>query len=225
MTVETQKDDAVGTNPKTDGDVADAKPEEGGEAKQEASLLGGAKDDAKEGDQGQASGESDKGAASDAEIEVKLPEGVEVDQVLMDGFKTVAKDAGLNSESASKVVAWYAKHQDETAKAQMAEYEKQSADWVAELKSDVDFGGKNFDESVAAAKSAVARFGGDTLAAELERLGIGNLPILVKAFSRIGKAFSEDTTSAQAAKNASTAANSREERLARRYNNSQQPAG
>jgi hypothetical protein len=148
--------------------------------------------------QGQPSGEG-KPPVAGAEIEVKLPDGVKVDKVLMDAFVPVAKEIGLDSEKASKIAGMYASHQEATAKAQQEAFDRQDADWVKSIEADPDIGGANHAASVAAARAAVKKFGGDALAADLEKHGIGNLPSLVKAFVQVGRAIGEDTTHAKTA--------------------------
>lgn len=182
----------------------------------------GAQKNATGGEQGQTSGEPNKGAASGAELEVKLPEGVEVDAKMLEGFKGVAKEVGLDSEKASKLATWYAQQTAATEKAQVEAHAKQGETWLAQLKSDPDFGGANFESSVADAKRAMARFGGDGLSADLEAFGLGNLPSLVRTMARIGKAIGEDSTGVQTAQSGrSGAAPSRAEYLKQLYNNSQ----
>lgn len=183
-------------------------------------LSGASGDNASDKDSGQSSG--DKGSVADAEIKVTLPEGIEIDKELLDGYTGLAKEIGLDSDKASKMATWYAQKQVEIDKARMAEYEAVDKAWIDEIKADPDVGGKNFAASVAVMRSAVNQFGGEQLRAELDRLGISNNPILARAFYRIGKALGEDTThSSKVRSGANKGASSYEEKLAKRYNKSQ----
>jgi hypothetical protein len=151
-------------------------------------------------------------------LELKLPEGVEIDKAQLAAFTDTAVQAGLNSEQASAIAAWDIERQ----KASVAEAEKawkaQDEQWVKELQADKDIGGEKLKASVVAAKKAVRAYGGEDLANYLRAEGLGNNPVLVKAFAKIGLAMAEDTTGAPSTKVGPV---TEDERLARFYNNSQ----
>jgi hypothetical protein len=128
-----------------------------------------------------------KEPASDAPLEVKLPEGVVVDQGLLTAFAQQAKEAGMNGEQASKLAAWYAGQE----KARAEEWGKQSDRWYDSLEKDPDFGGKHTAENMAAYQAAVKQFGGEQLVKDLQAYGIDNMPSLVRAFAAAGKALAE----------------------------------
>lgn len=140
--------------------------------------------------------DSDQGkpnAEAAAEIEIKLPDGVNPDVLLMDKFKPLVKELGLKSEGAQKLTDLYVdalKGLHERAQAGMKEQHQQ---WTKAIAEDKEIGGQNFEASVAIARKALARFGGEELRTALGELGIGSHPALVKAFVRIGKAISEDS--------------------------------
>jgi hypothetical protein len=159
------------------------------------SLLAGAADQG----QGQTSGDPKAGAAAVAEIEIKLPDGVKVDTAVLEQFKGIAKEVGISGDVAGKLVAWEVARSEKLAGEQVAAWDKQSDDWYEALRSDPDMGGKNFDANAVLVQRAVARFGGPELVADLQRLGIENLPSLARAFWRIGQAVAEDNTGARGA--------------------------
>lgn len=57
----------------------------------------------------------------------------------------------------------------------------------AELRADPEFGGANYDQTLATAKAAAQSLGGDALLAELDRTGLGNSPTLIKALATLAK--------------------------------------
>jgi len=182
---------AAGTPPAATGDA-------GGTATQTAastgSVLGGGAEAKPDGsDQGQSATENKTTPEAGAEIEVKLPDGTKIDDTMLAAFKSVAKDVKLDSEGASKLASWYIQQQSEIEKAQVSSWEKQSGDWEGELKTDKEFGGQKFSESVAAAQKAVLKFGGQELMSDLNKYGIGNLPSLARAFAKVGAAMAEDS--------------------------------
>jgi hypothetical protein len=181
-------------------------------------LVGEAKPEGK--DQGQTSGENNTTPADGAEIEVKLPDGVAVDQKMLDTFKPVFKEVGLNSEQASRLATKYVEIAAAAQKEQMSSWEKQSESWEGLLKSDADFGGAKFSESVAKAQAAVLKFGGPELVADLSKYGIGNLPTLARAFAKIGRAIAEDDSSVKGKPDGQVGL-SEADKLKLRYNKSQ----
>lgn len=160
-----------------------------------AEFLGGLKE-AKQGEQG-AQGDKSKDEKSSAagELEIKLPDGVKVDETLLTGFKSVAKELGLNSESGSKLAAWYATQQESTRKAGEEKWKQQGAEWAKELKGDASFGGPNLDKNTQAANKALIRFGGESTLNEIRALGLEYWPPLVKMMANIGTAIAEDNSS------------------------------
>jgi len=162
--------------------------------------------------------DSDKTAAG-ADLEITLPEGVEVDKGVLDAFRPVAAELGLDSEKASKLAGWYAEQQQQ-AQAAAADASKQlAAQWVDSIKSDPDFGGQKFEATIANAKRGLVMGGSPALTALLEQTGLGNHPEIIKFAARFGAGLSEDNTDAPSAP-AGTRPASREAALQHRYRNS-----
>ena len=122
-----------------------------------------------------------------AALEIKLPDGLEVDAASLEWFKGAATELGLNSETASKLVTMNA----ERAK---ADNEKVQAIWADELKKDPEFGGDKLAATVLDAKRALRKFGGEEFAATMEAAGFSNHPDMVRTFTRIGRAMHEDSS-------------------------------
>lgn len=122
-----------------------------------------------------------------------IADGVQMDADVLNDFKGLAKEFGLTQEGAQKLIdlqtALVAK-QEQQYQAQLAE---QAQQWQASLKSDKDFGGDRYDQSVQTAVKAVEQFGSPELRQLLNDSGLGNHPELVKFCHRIGKALSEDS--------------------------------
>lgn len=139
-----------------------------------------------------AKAEADKGKV--AELEVKFGE-LQVDEQLAGKFKATAKELGLDSAKAQKVADLYVEAQkasETKSKEGIAALDKQ---WADTLKADKEIGGAKLNESVLLARKALNRFGGPELTADLEKLGLTNLPSLVKAFVKAGRAIAEDSIS------------------------------
>lgn len=132
---------------------------------------------------------AEEGGEKPAPIEIKLPEGVEADETLVDALKGAAKD----SESAQKLVDAYVAAQKASVEKQQEAHQAQVKAWAEELRADKEFGGANFDGNVKAAQAAVRRFGSPALTQFFNNSGLGNHPEIVKFCAAIGKAIAEDS--------------------------------
>ena len=152
--------------------------------------------------------------ASDEPYEVKVPEGVKVDEAKLKTFTGWAKEKGLSAAQATEALAFYAKQQGGEREA----WAKQGDDWYGQLEKDPEFGGANLKESEAALQKGLKRFDPKgELVADLERYGIENLPSLAKLLRRIGLASAEDKGSVDTSKGSEKKPSSEEARLAKRY--------
>jgi 3-oxoacyl-ACP reductase-like protein len=126
-------------------------------------------------------------------VALKFPAGA--DQATVEGFSKLVADSGVKAEQAQKIVDFYAGVQSQAQAAQQEAQQKTIAGWVTEVKADPEVAGadgKQFDANMAAAVRAVKDFGGEPLVKLLNESGLGNHPLLVKAFVAIGKARAED---------------------------------
>ena len=143
-------------------------------------------------------GDQQSGAAkaiepAPADIQIKIPEGVAVDQGLLKTFTEFAKEHKIAPEAAQKFADSYmgsAKKATEEATLRQAE---QIVSWAEEARADKEIGGANWDKNVAAANKAMQRFGSKDLVALMNQSGLGNHKEMIRFFSKIGKSISEDT--------------------------------
>lgn len=149
--------------------------------------------------QGQDTGKTDgdgKAAAQGAPeqyADFALPQGTQVDAAMLSEFTPLAKELGLNQESAQKVIDLYAgKVLPQIAAAQQAAMAQQIEDWGKQARDDKDLGGAAFDANVQTAQKAIARFGSPALKELLDTSGFGNHPEVLRFCLSIGKAISED---------------------------------
>jgi hypothetical protein len=137
-------------------------------------------------------------------LELKLPEGTKLDEATWGKFEPIFQKAGLNSEQASELATVYTQLQKEQATAQTQAWDQIRDSWNKELRADKEFGGANYDANAALAAKAVVRFGGKELSDQLAKYGVDNLPLLAKAFAKVGAAIKEDSSSTETAGNPST---------------------
>src|SRR5690606_25816921 len=111
-----------------------------------------------------------------------MPEGVALDSETANELAVQARVAGLSQEQFAQQVAGLSQFANliQTRATQAA-----VAKATAELKADPEYGGANFDKTIADAKATVESIGGADLLAELDRTGLGNSPALIKAFAKL----------------------------------------
>jgi len=128
--------------------------------------------------------------------EIKLPENSKLDAKHLESIVQYAKERGLSNEDAQAILDRDSKLRDsfeQTIKeAQLNELETISNDWAKQAKDDKEIGGESFNKNVEMSKRVIERYGTEEFKKALDDTGLGNHPELLRVFSRIGKAMSED---------------------------------
>lgn len=122
----------------------------------------------------------------------EMPEGMEVDQGLVDIFAPVMKDMNLTQEQAQLLSSTLAKSMQEQQQLTINTYHQQSEDWVNQAKNDKEYGGDNYEQSISHALGAIETFGTPELKEMLDQHGVGNHPELIRFMVKVGKATAED---------------------------------
>lgn len=123
--------------------------------------------------------------------QLTIPEGHPVNPELVGQFQKWAHEAGLSQDQASKIGQNYI-----AAEAAMLA-QMQEADTEAQTAIKTEWGDK-FDANLAVAQRAVVQFCTPEEKKFLEESRLGNNPVLVRMFHRIGEAMSEDKLGASA---------------------------
>lgn len=127
---------------------------------------------------------------SEEGYQVDIPEGVEVREEVLNEFKSVAKDLKLLPQQADKLARWWIEKESEI----LAEQERVAEERVKEAEKSLrKEWGQAFESKLLLARKAVEAVGGEDLLERLEETGLGNAPVVIKAFARIGEMLSEDT--------------------------------
>lgn len=155
--------------------------------------------------------DDDKGAEAslvpqDGKYTVKMPEGIEVDQPLLDalGPKFAAKK--LTNGDVQEIVDEFTKLQqaraEEFAKKPEGQWSMAAHQyftkhgtpdkWAETAKADKEIGGTKWDSTVADARRAIDTFGSPALKEYFEASGGGNHPELIRAFAKAGALIKED---------------------------------
>lgn len=128
----------------------------------------------------------------EAYADFTMPDGVEIDPAAAEELKTFAKEQGWSQATAQAVADIGAGMMQKWVAGLESARDAQSAAWATEVKADKDIGGDALAANLATAQKALDAFGGAPLKDVLNSYGLGNHPVLVKAFVQIGKAISED---------------------------------
>lgn len=126
------------------------------------------------------------------DFEVTLPEGYEIEPVIMDEFKQVARSLNLTREQAQNLVSLQSKLTEQTAQTQAQIYAQGIQKWAEVARADREIGGVEFDRNVAVARKAIQTFGSRDLIDFVNTSGVGNHPELIRMLVRVGKAMGED---------------------------------
>lgn len=176
----------------TDGDntggTGAQAPQTNGQGQQP--LAEGAQGEGAEGKQGEGDGgKGDEGKQGGAvTFELKLPNGVELDQAAADEFKAIVGDKALTeSQRAQKIVDLAVKREAGRIEAHQARINE----WAESVKTDPELGGDKLPETLAVARKAVD-LGPPELKEFLNASGLGNHPAVVRWAYTVGKALSED---------------------------------
>jgi len=121
-----------------------------------------------------------------------MPDGVELDAALLTEASPLFKELGLNQEQAQKLVDFQAKQVQASSQSQVDTFNQLMNDWQEKSQNDKEFGGDKFEENVAVARSAIARFGTPELKQLLEEHGVGNHPEVIRFMVKVGKLTAED---------------------------------
>jgi hypothetical protein len=122
------------------------------------------------------------------DYKLKAVEGV--DETFIKGFVENAHKNGILPKQAEQLLGWYKEAMSEQAKAAEQQTQHQTQQVINELKQEW---GKAFNDKILRAQSAVREFGGEELVNFLNESGLGNNPVLVKLFAKLGDLTKEDS--------------------------------
>lgn len=129
--------------------------------------------------------------------EFTMPEGMELDQALLDKATPTFKELGLSNDQAAKLVAIYAEHlggMGEGAQAafdqayqerQAAETAQRADEWLTAAKADTEIGGAKFDGVKQRVIDAVGAVGTPEMKQAFNDMGWGNHPELIRFAHRL----------------------------------------
>lgn len=117
------------------------------------------------------------------------PEGLSIDETLIDAFSDVSKTLGLSQDKAQTVID---KMAPAIAERQREQIEAIRQEWVEATRADREFGGRGLNENLGVAKRAFDTYATPAFRTLLDETGLGNHPEVIRMFYRVGKTISED---------------------------------
>ncbi len=168
---------------------------------QEPAISGSLLDDANtEGvvdAEGNPDAEADQAKSKEENIEYSdfvLPEGMTLNEGMLDEFKPIAKELNLTQEQAQKLVDLQTKHLKQSEEQALKEFEKLKEAYKQES---IKFLGQDYKKELSFAKKAMDSIltpeESKDLKVFLDQSGLGNKKELINFFIKVGKQVSEDS--------------------------------
>lgn len=159
------------------------------EVKDDSSLLS---TDTEDGDTKDTDSKADEPeGAPEKYLDFTVPETMELNQELLEQALPVFKGLNLTQEQAQELIDLQAGFAEKESQALTDAWENTMTEWVDQSKSDSEFGGKVFTETLVNAKEAISAFGNDGFKSMLETTGVGNHPEMIRFLNKIGKITKE----------------------------------
>jgi hypothetical protein len=132
-------------------------------------------------------------------IDLKLPEGAKFDAKLVDEFKAIMADPKTTApQKAQALVEWQARNAAAQEKSLTEQMQRARVADLEQLKGDPEYGGAQFDRTVAAARSILANTKyGPAVSKKLQMYGLDCDPDFVKYNAEIRSLIAEDSTSSR----------------------------
>lgn len=128
----------------------------------------------------------------DGKYNLQMPEGVELDQTLLDEVAPQFRELGLTTKQAQALTDKFIAAQTKRAEAQADTWAQTITGWVDQAKADPEMGGAKWDSTVKTASGVVGKFGSPELKEYLNASGAGNHPEMIRFMAKVGAVISED---------------------------------
>ena len=118
----------------------------------------------------------------------EMPAGMEYDENFENTYRELSHKVGLTPKQAKDLYDGYNEYVNSQVMIQGEDAVQQSAKWVEEVKKEF---GKAYDERVDLARRAVDTYGDAQLKEWLDSSGMGNNPMMLRMFSKMGEGLAE----------------------------------
>jgi hypothetical protein len=118
--------------------------------------------------------------------EFKLPDGVELDQALIDEVTPVFKELNLTQEQAQKLVDLQARNMQRVNESIAKQFTDTVQAWAESTKKDPEFAGVDYEKKIGIAVKGITAHGTPELRKLMDETGIGNHPEMIRMFYKLG---------------------------------------
>lgn len=175
--------------PNSEHPAPDAEPEV--KPAEEKQSEGEKKEEAPKEPEDKKDDEGQKDGAPEQYEQFQIPEGLTLDQDLVDKFVPIAKEIGLTQEQAQKIVDLQTAEIQRLEANQQKNWDETLRNWDKQAKVDEEFGGKDFEANLGVAREAMDAFGNEALQDAMDTSGMGNHPEMIRLLFKIGQALKE----------------------------------
>lgn len=124
--------------------------------------------------------------------ELKFDGDVQLDPEAFASFEPLLRKHNISNEVAQELASAFLSELDRQDSKITELYTNQRSEWAKSAKADKEFGGEKFDQSIAVARRAIARFASPELKELLNQSGLGDHPEVIRAFIKVGSMIQED---------------------------------
>lgn len=128
----------------------------------------------------------------DGKYDLKMPEGIQVDQELLEAITPEFKSLELTNGQAQALADKFIKAQQDRAGKAADDWAATTSGWVDTAKKDPEIGGAKWDETARVSAGVVERFGSPALKEYLNTSMAGNHPELIRLLAKVGAMIGED---------------------------------
>ena len=123
--------------------------------------------------------------------EIKLPEGVEVDQALATKFVELVNAEGIPRPLVQKLVALQEESMKSAVEARTTQWNSMNEQWRKESQEHPEFGGAKFNATMSQVAKVVNTYGTPELKGIFDLTGVGNNPHFIQFLAKIGATVNE----------------------------------
>jgi len=146
--------------------------------------------------------------------DIKLPDGIEMDETALELFSPLFREMELSNEKAQKLTDAYV----ELRKSEMKAYADQVEKWKSDAKGDAEYGGRAFKENAGLASKAMNEVFSDKTIALLDSVGFTSHPELIRDLWKLGTRMGDDKwVDGRGSKADDESSLTAEQKLAKRY--------
>lgn len=143
-------------------------------------------------DGGEAASDEADQVPEDGKYTLAMPDGIAVDEELLDALGPDFRELGLTNSEAQKLADRFIAIQSARADARGKVWGETISKWADDAKADAEIGGRKWDGTVRDSRRFVNTLGTPALREYLEASGGGNHPELIRIFAKAGALIRED---------------------------------